>query len=104
MRFLLAAVLLVVTGYGANGWNTKKVLQMEKLNGRQIRAATTCTEAYEETLEPQFLECQDYLTPESNGDYTSDQLDKFCQLRCIQTVAPVYRDIGRLCHDSVSIS
>ena len=77
----------------------------EPLKARQIRAATSCEGAYQETLTPQFQECLDYLGVDDGEEYSSQQLDSFCnRLHCTRTIGPVYRDIAVLCDENVSTS
>ena len=114
MRFVLIIGILFVTG--CNGLNIKEVAQFTKLyaelnsakqplKDRQIRAATNCEEAYQETLTPNFEECLNYLSVDDGEEYSQQQLDSFCnELHCPRIIGPVYRDIAILCNENVSPS
>ena len=112
MRFVVIVAILFATGCSVNGWNIKEVTQFTKfkLNGaesplkdRQVRAATSCEGAYQETLTPQFQECLGYLSVDDGEEYSPKRLDSFCnQLHCPRTIGPVYRDIAVLCDENVS--
>lgn len=104
MRLLLITVVLFMVGYNVSGWNIKKspLIQKLQLKTRQARAATTCQDAYQETLSPQFEQCEDYLSSDSGEEYTTQDLDSFCNAHCIRTMLPVFRDLVTLCDESVS--
>lgn len=105
MRFLLIIAIVFTTGYSVSGLNlasvaTKLIRKTNAdLNARGIRTATSCSDAYQETLTPQFEECEDYLTPEDDGEYTDDQLDSFCAGHCVRTLGSVYHDIAIYCNE-----
>ena len=116
MRFLLVIVVLFAISR-CNGWSIKEVSLFKKLKSnsesnsaeplkaRQLRAATSCEGAYQETLTPQFQECLNYLSADDGEEYSPQQLNSFCnQLHCARTIGPVYRDIAVLCDENVSSS
>ena len=106
MRFLLVIVILFITGYNVSGSSrfrtaslVERVKSNRELGGRTIRAATSCQDAYQETLSTRFELCENYL----NDEYSNEELDKFCNENCGRTLGSVYRDIARFCGEDVSV-
>lgn len=107
MRCLLVIVILFITGYNVSGSRfgtpSRVKLNRAELGGRTIRAATSCEDAYQETLSPRYELCESYLTPDDNDEYSNAALDKFCSQNCARTLGSVFHDIARFCDDDVSV-
>ena len=113
MRFLFIIASLLAT-YSAdayiNGRSIKEISPFSKkfmvnnrdqAQSRQIRDATNCEQAYEETELPEFEECLSYLNIDDNEEYSPQQLDLFCNERhCPGILGPVFRDIAIFCNEN----